>query len=359
MTILARPFIFSLKHGLFLLAVAFAAAAAVLMAYFSSAATLTGSSPDLAITMAPGSNTGVLRPGEYRLFKLTPDSSGQKYQNLNLNMYFTSAAGFPDNNVNFELFAGDEVSAWQRGERMTPNNFGAGMPLSGSGDPVVGQRVWQGTVLRDGSYYLAVKNAGPARIDYWLLDQNAQPEAAMAVQSPPAQPDIAPVAIAPVSPPLAEPPVAALPAAPAVAPAQAGQSPLTATLLQTERQKGHLAPGEEAWYSFAINNTGAQFEENALTLVFTPDDGNRIHYITLDVFTPEGVQSWSPQNRAGVINVGAGSIVYRDDNALTGERFWSGWVVNNNPYYVRITNASDAPADYWLFPGDVYRPALD
>jgi hypothetical protein len=366
-----RLFSFSLKHGLFLIAVIFATAAAILIIFFSSAATLTGSSPDLAITMAPGSNTGVLGPGEYRWFKLTPDRSGAKYQNLNLNMSFTSAAGYPDRAVNFELFVGDEVMAWQRGERSNLSNFGAGMPLSGHGDPAVGERVWQGTVLRDGSYYLAVKNVSNARIDYWLVDQNARTDGVMTTQLPPAQPAeaasgvaaIAPVSIAPVPPPSTEaaPAPVIVPAAPVAPPAidADGQSPLAAVPLRAERYKGHLTPGQEAWYSFSVDNTGGQFEETALTMVFTPDDGNRIHYVTMDIYPAEGVQNWSSQSRAGLVNVGAGSIVYRDDNAFTGERFWSGWVVNNKLYYVRIANGSDAPVDFWLFTGDVYRPSLD
>ena len=65
-----------------------------------------------------------------------------------------------------------------------------------------------------------------------------------------------------------------------------------------------------------------------------------------------------PGNPEGISNVGAGSVVYRDDNHLTGERFWSGWVVDNDLYYVRIRNGSDVFVDYRLFNGDVYGPEL-
>jgi hypothetical protein len=56
--------------------------------------------------------------------------------------------------------------------------------------------------------------------------------------------------------------------------------------------------------------------------------------------------------------LGAGSLVVRDNNSLTGERFWTGWIVENELYYVQIRNGSDTHVDYWLFTDDVYGPEL-
>lgn len=99
----------------------------------------------------------------------------------------------------------------------------------------------------------------------------------------------------------------------------------------------------------------------ALTMVMTPDDGNRIYYVPFDVFRAgEDVQYWSPTDSSNkqISNMGAGSVVFRDNNPLTGERFWSGWVVNNNLYLVQVRNGTNVPIDYHLFTGDVYSPEL-
>jgi hypothetical protein len=92
-------------------------------------------------------------------------------------------------------------------------------------------------------------------------------------------------------------------------------------------------------------------------MVVTPDDGNRIHHVNFEVFTADGVRSWSPGG-AAIYNVGAGGLVVRDNNLLTGERFWTGWLIEDMLFYVRIRNGSDARVDYWLFTGDVYGPEL-
>ncbi len=59
------------------------------------------------------------------------------------------------------------------------------------------------------------------------------------------------------------------------------------------------------------------------------------------------------------LNTGAGAIVSRDGDPVTGERLWSGQLVNGEAYLVRIFNGSDVPIDFWLFPGDVERAQLE
>ena len=93
-------------------------------------------------------------------------------------------------------------------------------------------------------------------------------------------------------------------------------------------------------------------------MIMTPDDGNRIHNVTFDVFTVDSVKNWSPGNNTQIQNLGAGSLVVRDNNDLTGERFWSGWIIENEIYYVQIRNGADTHIDYWLFTDDVYGPEL-
>ena len=147
-----------LKHFLFLVALIFGVTVAFLVIMHSSAATSTGSSPDLAISLTPGVNTGILGPGQRRWFRVTPNEYSEQYQNMHLSMFFTTDVDSPRHQVNFELFTGNDVMAWQQGNQPELSNFGAGMPVSRDGDLRVGERIWQGTVLRNETYYLAVDN---------------------------------------------------------------------------------------------------------------------------------------------------------------------------------------------------------
>ena len=337
MTCNNRESLTGLKYFLVLAALIFGIAAAFLVSMYSSAATATGSSPDLAISLTSGVSTGILGPGQRRWFRVTPDQYREQYQNMHLSMFFTTNDDSPRHPVNFELYTGNDVMEWQQGNKSDLSNFGAGMPVSRDGDLRVGERIWQGTVLRDETYYLAVDNNSDARIDYWLVD-NDTVVAEIETQS---ETDSAVV----------NNPQKALPIQ--------GSAPHAAIPLVEYRNTGNLLPGQEMWYSLSVdNNRQEQYEPVALTLIFTPDDGSRIQYVTMDVFTPDAVVAWSPEGNLAMNNIGAGSIVYRDNNPQTGERFWNGWVINNDLYYVRVKNNADQPIDYWLFNGDVYSPEL-
>ncbi len=97
----------------------------------------------------------------------------------------------------------------------------------------------------------------------------------------------------------------------------------------------------------------------ALTMFTTPDDGQRLQRMNFDLFTASEIRFWSPEAGSKLHNFGAGSIVQRDNNPLTGERFWSGWLVKQDLYYLRIRNSNDIPMDYWLFTADIYQPNLE
>jgi hypothetical protein len=291
-----------------------------------------GREPGVALSLSPGAQRGQLNPGTshwYTFSSVDLTQRARQFQDLNFNLFFTPDDGNRRHQVNFQLFSVSEVEAWQRGERARPNNFGAGMLVSRDGDPNTGERIWRGVILKDTTYFLAIESNADVAIDYWLFDQDI-PNPELGSQ--------------PASNPVPTP----------------GVAPQTATPLNLDRNRGKLEPGQESWYSFSIaDNDADYFEEAALTMVMTPADNNRIQQVTFEIFTVDSVRNWSPDNRDGFSNVGAGSVVYRDENPWTGERFWSGWVVDNDLYYVRIVNGAATPIDYWLFVGDVYQPSLD
>ncbi len=290
-----------------------------------------GDTPNNPIPLPPGTVKSTLPPKTTKWYSLHyPDFTNDKQiEKLDFSLFFTPDDGHRSHKVNFELYDAKELKLWWRGEADKMTNFGAGMLVSRDGDYNTGERIWRGAVLNNNDYLLVIKNGTDIEIDYWLFDDDVYN---------PLLGDI-----------------------PAPSPSHmfaSGAAPQTALPLKLGVNKGGLAPGEEAWHSFIIDLDGQKFTEMALTMITTPDDGNRIRYMTFDVFTVGGVQYWSPGDNTKINNVGAGGVVYRDDNPLTGERFWKGWVVDNELYLVQIRNGTEVYMDYHLFTGDVYKPEL-
>jgi len=282
-----------------------------------------GSDPGRPAQLQPGANVAHLQPGAsvwYLFIPRDPTTTGQ-FQDLRLSLYFTPATDSRTRGINFELYTAQQLEAWWQGSQQTAANFGAGMPVSEDGDPATGERIWQGTVLQGDRYYLVIHNPTNLEIDSRLF-YGDPPE---------------PVTNLPVEP------------APAAGFA-AGAAPQTAVPLAGDQNRGNLEPGQEIWYSFSIadQNSGF-FEFKHLTLAILPNNSQTVQSVTFEIFTPEGVQTWSLQNREGVTNVGAGSLIYTDKNQLSGERVWSGWLLEESLYYVRVRNGAAVPIEYRLF----------
>jgi hypothetical protein len=273
-----------------------------------------------------------LQPHSTAWYLMTyPDFTGRKrFEFLDFSVFFTPDDGNRRHKVNFELFPVSELEFYNRGEADQMTNFGAGRLVSRDGDYNTGERIWRGTVLNNNSYLMAIENNSDVEIDYWFFHDDIYNP----ILGP--QPDPAP-----------EPVFAA------------GKAPQAAMPLKLGLNKGTLQPGEEEWYSFRLADFDEEgLEEMALTMITTPDDGNRIRNLTFDIFTAGGAAEWSPGDNSRIDNLGAGSVVYRDSNPETGERFWHGWVIDNDLYLVQIRNGTEAPMDYWLYTGDVYQPEL-
>lgn len=292
-----------------------------------------GTDPGNPAPLLPGLNRGKIAPYStyWYEFKFEDFSGKKRFQPLDFTMFATPDDGHRRHRINFELFPYSEYEFWRRGDMDQMTHFGAGMQVSRDGDYNTAERTWRGVVVMNDRYLMAVRNNTDVEIDYWLYDDDIYN---------------------PILGPLPEP------APPMVfAP---GASPQTAESLQIGLNKGSLNPGEEAWYAFSVTDFSKVkgLREMALTMITTPDDGNRIRNMTFDVFTAGGVKGWSPGDNTQINNLGAGSVVYRDDNPLTGERFWQGWVIDNDLYLVQVRNGTDVKMDYHLYTGDVYRPEL-
>ena len=289
-------------------------------------------------------NTASLDPSGLTKGKLQPNSTGWYEFNkadikdkgeivdAGFTLFATPLDGNSSHNVQVELFASDQTDRWLRGTPEDMTNFGAGMWVERDGDDVTGERVWKGSVIGGDTYLVAIRNSNDFEVDFWLFEGDIE-RAELGEKT--------------------------------VSPARvfaAGEAPTSAVPLKVGENVGRLSPGQQAWHRFLIADFDNEpFEEVALTMIFTPDDGgNRVHNVNMDVFEASGVQYWSTTDldNSQVKNMGAGSIVFRDDNPWTGERVWQGWVVDNNVYFVQIRNGSDVDIDYHVFTGDVYRPPL-
>lgn len=335
----------SLKGFLYLTAGVFAVAAVLLIYVLTAAATVTGVTPASAISLIDGINSGVLGPGEQRWFRFSPDQQGQAIE-LERSLTLVYMPGDTDRTgqLGFKLFDDGQLQFFYNGDTSRMINFGAGQSVSQDGNPATQELFWTGWLWGAQTYYLQVVNEGNQSVDYWLFTYNPASSTLSNLPDTPAV-NLAPAAAQPV------PPVEASFAQ--------GTAPQTAVLLSQNVHKGKLEPRQESWYSFSVTDADQDiFEPMALTLVATPDDGNRIRSLTFDVFTTDEVTKWSPGGNPAMNNLGGGSLVYRDNNPLTGERVWSGWVVDSDRYYVRILNGADIAMDYWLFVGDVYSPEL-
>jgi hypothetical protein len=327
----------SLKGLLLLVAVVFAIAATLLVILSTSAATVTGQTPFVPISLIDGVNTGILGPGEQRWFKFFPGEPGEaSHVEKSFTFIFTPGEdGNQNRHVEMQIFEENQLPFFYPRDVSKMTNLGAGQVVSRDNNSQTGERFWTGWLFSEQSYYVQLSNNGDTALDYWLLTDNV------------------------ISYPLDEPETGTATSMAESEPIVAGTAPRAAIPLKSGQNKGSLNPGAEIWYSFSLSDADDEFfEEMALTMVVTPDDGHRIRHVTFDIFTARGVQNWSPGDNSQINNIGAGSVVYRDNNPLTGERIWSGWVVDNDLYYVQIRNGADIRMDYWLFTGDVYNPNL-
>ena len=180
------------------------------------------------------------------------------------------------------------------------------------------------------TYLLKIDNRADADIDFWLFqDDVLRPELGEPTPPPPE------VVVAP------------------------GGDPFHTLPLEVGVNTGNLGAGEERWYSFVRDDfDNVAYEAMALTMMFTPDDGNRVHQVRFELYPADQLHIWARGETDQMRNVGGGSVVSRDGNPKTGELLWSGWIMDGETYYLKVRNDADVAIDYWLFPGDIVRAEL-
>lgn len=136
--------------------------------------------------------------------------------------------------------------------------------------------------------------------------------------------------------------------------------PTTPLVLRNGPNVGRLAPGGEHWYTFVSHEDQDKqmIAKLALTMFTTPTDGNTSHLINFQIYPGNQLHIWQRGTPQDMVPVGQGEWVSRDNDPVTGERLWSGTVVNGDRYYVRVVNGSQQVIDYYLITNDVINTEL-
>lgn len=133
-----------------------------------------------------------------------------------------------------------------------------------------------------------------------------------------------------------------------------GSVPALAITLVDGPNTGVIASGEQRWFRLTPRNPQqAATLEQSLTLIFTPDNGQRVRQVMMQLFDENQLPMFYGGDTRKMANLGAGQIVSRDNNPVTGELFWTGWLVGQSRYYIQVANGSDSAIDYWLFTDNI------
>ncbi len=122
---------------------------------------------------------------------------------------------------------------------------------------------------------------------------------------------------------------------------------------------GRLAPYGEHWYAFVRDDLDeALIEEMEMTMFFTPRTGYKSHRVNFELFPAGEYHIWERGDSDVMKNFGDGAWVSRDEDPDTGERLWSGSLVDGDRYLVKVSNGTDEVIDYYLFPNDIENAEL-
>ncbi|MFQ5613008.1 MAG: hypothetical protein ACE5H9_12840 [Anaerolineae bacterium] len=268
-------------------------------------------------------NGGSLAPGSehwYSFKKADLDEEG--IESMSLTMFNTPGEGNISNRVNFELFTGRSYRLWERGTPQDMVNFGAGQLVSRDGDDRTGERLWRGTVVDGDLYYVKVKNDSNTWVDYHLITDDI------------------------VNTELGEPTVVTHPPVPSPPTGEDISAPLTA---HRGRNSGHLAAGEDIWYTFEHRNLKAKdfdYRHYTMVLEHKPGYGNVANQVDLEIYPYPNYDLWARGDEDLMTPMGSGLREPYDEASGAQRRTWDGFLVANTIYFIRVRNDSDSAIDF-------------
>ena len=285
--------------------------------------------PNEPLRLLDGTNTGRLGPKSEHWYTFTAGTIDDKViENFSLTMFFTPGEPNLARNVSFEMFTADQYQIWERGTPNDMTHFGAGSWVSRDSDYATGERLWHGSVVDGGKYFVKVRNDTTKWVDYHLMTG-----------------DIYNAELGPVS--------------------QAGK--ITARLVDTAptgkdigspmpiskgHNRGRLAAGEDIWFQFEHKNPnpqGFEFDPYLIELIHTPGAGYVTNHVNFEIYPFQEQHIWRRGDTDLITPLGTGSILAYNKSTDTHTWVWDGHLVSNTIYFVRVRNGSVEALDYDLF----------
>lgn len=122
---------------------------------------------------------------------------------------------------------------------------------------------------------------------------------------------------------------------------------------------GRLGPYGEHWYTLVRDDLDSnRIEDMEMTMFFTPRTGYMSDRINFEIIPASQYHIWERGDSDYMEHLGAGMWVSRDEDPNTGERLWSGSLVDGDRYFIKVKNGTTDVVDYYLFPGDVENAEL-
>jgi hypothetical protein len=95
-----------------------------------------------------------------------------------------------------------------------------------------------------------------------------------------------------------------------------------------------------------------------MTMFFTPRVGYTSNRINFEIFPASQYHIWMRGDADYLEHLGNGMWISRDEDPNTGERLWSGSLVDGDRYFIKVKNGTEDVVDYYLFPGDIKNAEL-
>lgn len=285
--------------------------------------------PSQPLQLLDGSNIGRLGPQTEHWYTFTRgDLDDEIIEGLSLTMFFTPGEPNIARHITFEMFTGSQFEIWDRGTPEQMEHFGVGSWLSRDGDYDTGERLWHGSVVDGDRYYVKITNDTGNWVDYHLLTG-----------------DVTNIEMGPKGEPLDRPTKFIAPKRPT---GKDIGSPLTIAAGKTD---GHLAAGEDIWFSFTHrtpNPDKSELEHYVVRLDHTPGAGFVTNHVNVEIYPFPEQHIWQRGDTNKIQPLGAGSDLEYDKDNDIHTWIWDGHLISNTTYFVRIRNDSPRAIDYDL-----------
>jgi hypothetical protein len=285
--------------------------------------------PSQPLQLLDGSNIGRMGPQTEHWYTFARgDLDEELIEGLSLTMFFTPGEPNIARRVTFEMFTASQLEIWSRGTPQQMEHFGVGSWISRDDDYDTGERLWHGSVVDGDRYYVKITNDTNNWVDYHLITgdiiniemgpkvASLEPSTQFIAPQPPTGKDIG--------------------------------SPLPIRLNGTE---GHLAAGEDIWFSFEHNTPNpdkSELEHYVVRLDHTPGAGFVTNHVNLEIYPFPEQHIWQRGDTNKIQPLGAGSDLEYDKDNDIHTWIWDGHLISNTTYFFRIRNDSPRVIDYDL-----------